>query len=506
MGRSGIVRAGVGLFLWAALAAAAVAGDAPPPPPPGAPPAAELARTDVVLHTKVPLRPGRNAIWCATIQLAWESLANTIAPGQPLRLGPPAPPDAVAEMNRRSFPHGDLDEASFVAIGGFAGDGVAERIRKAVAEKWPRAMPPTLWLSPRDAVGYARLKKDLPFETSFRVHPAPMAFGEGRTPVQAFGSVAYDAAPDAKRMAKQVVLHLSKSEEEPHGEWRGVVELLPKDPADRILLSSLPAADSLEGALLAVAARLAEGRAVALENPAEVYVPRVRLDTTHRFTSLLGAPIVGIPFSFVRDVTQAIAFSLTERGAALESEAKIECYCGLEPVIHFDGPFLLALMRRGASRPYLLAWIANDELLEAYEMPLVDAKGVAPFAGKWTIDADASLAEAVEYAAKEAKPTETPEQARAKARERLAPEFEGNHGSVEVAPDGRVTLKFDPAYDTSVMVGALRRFGTRTVFVAETADGAPARQADCVPVDMAVAGGRLRMGLPGEPATVYRRP
>ena len=39
--------------------------------------------------------------------------------------------------------------------------------------------------------------------------------------------------------------------------------------------------------------------------------------------------------------------------------------CSAKPIprrIHFDRPFLLALVRRGASRPYFVGWLGNDDL------------------------------------------------------------------------------------------------------------------------------------------------
>lgn len=79
------------------LAAPCAAGDAPPEAVPPTPPAAD-DRTDVVLTADVPIREGRNVLWCATTSSGGVTLAATSRPppfevafhrrGSPLRFGP----------------------------------------------------------------------------------------------------------------------------------------------------------------------------------------------------------------------------------------------------------------------------------------------------------------------------------------------------------------------------------------------------------------------------------
>jgi hypothetical protein len=486
-----------GILLAATAPIAVCDGDSPP---------ARLDRTDFALTTKTPLREGRNLVWCATIQLAWDSLADALAPGRPLDLGPPAPPDVVAEMNRRAFPHDALDEASFVAIGGLAQDGVVDRIRSAVAAKFPRATPPALALGPGDAIGYARLEKRLPFAVPFRAHPGPMAFAGGPTVVRTFGTFLYDAAEGAVEMSKQIVLHLGKDEAVPMGPWQGVVELRPRDAADRIVLSSLPPGATLEETWAKVAERLALDHGFPVQHPFDVTIPCVRLDALHSFREIVGAPIRGIEGSVVKDASQSVAFTLDEKGAAVASEAKILAYLGVEPEIRFDGPFLLALLRRGAARPYLLLWIANDEVLQRFDMPRMTPAEVAPFVGTWTWDRDASLAEVVEERASHAPGHVTPTQARERARREIEPTFRLSGGRVDVSAEGVVRL--DAARPgggpgKALRVGTLRKSAGKTVVVVDESDSEPAGTVE--PIELALVGGRLRVGASETPGDLFRR-
>lgn len=492
--------AAVLLGTFGGLAFAEDSGPRKPAAPALAPPT--FSRTDVLLHTKVPLRPGRNAVWCATVQLAWDAFADAIAPGKPLLLGPPAPPADVAELNRRAFPHGDLDEASYVALGGFGRDGIVERIRQAVAAKFPTAPPPSILVGPDDAAGYARLEKDLPFDVAFHVRPS-IPFAGGTSRIRAFGMNADESSEAANAMLKQLVLHVPAQDDgEEREPWNGVAELRPRGGADRIMLALQPTPATLEQAWEHARGILEKGHVLPMDVSPELVIPRIRLKAERRFPELIDAPIAGGPRR-LRDAYQSTELTLTERGATLKSEAAFAA--AAVPRIRFDRPFLLALLRTGATRPYLLLWVENDEVLEKAEMPPLSTAEAAPFVGAWQLDPTASLDEAVEFAAKDAPPHRTPTQAREAARKRLAGLFKDNHTTFTVAADGQATLRLDPTYGPQILVGALRRFEGRSVFVAETADGRAAPEGERIPVDVVVQDGRLRMGLPDEPATVYAR-
>jgi hypothetical protein len=270
-------------------------------------------------------------------------------------------------MNRRAFPKSALDEPSFVALGGLAKDGITDAIAKALRTRFgPDEKAPSLALGPDDAVGFARLKKDLPFETPFRPHRGSMAFAGGPARVKTFGTEPYDHAPDVAKMLRQVVVYLdptSSSDAMRDGAWKGVVELVAKGE-DRVLLSSIDPRATLEDTWAAAWDRVQKGRREVPTTPPELVVPRIHVDVTRPFPEVVGAPIVGIAGSTVREAVQSVTLSLTEHGARVVSSAQIVAYLSIPDRLVYDRPFLLALLRKGAERPYLLLWIGNDDLLE----------------------------------------------------------------------------------------------------------------------------------------------
>ena len=331
-----------------------------PTRPPGPPPEADLARTDVVLHPEAAIVPGRNAVWCATIQLAWDATADALRLDR-LDLGPPAPPDLVAALDRRTFPHEALDAPSYVAAAARGTDPASvERLRSRLEAM---GLPPPAALGRLgydDVLAYAVLRKDLSFAEPFVVHDRRLAFAEGPPRVVTFGLDEDDRGDRVARIAQQAVFHHGDLDVE--GPVPFAVELLPRERADRILIASLPRATTLHAAWAAASAVLGRpGRP--MKEGDVLKVPKVDFAATRAFPELEGAPIRRSPVGArLLQASQRIELTLSEAGARLLSTAQMHFVRAAVPNAVFDGPFLLALVRRDATHPYLLAWFENDDL------------------------------------------------------------------------------------------------------------------------------------------------
>ena len=84
----------------------------------------KLKHTIVTPHLEQKIVKGKNVLWCATAQIAWNELCNLA--GEDIHLE--NEPDMVAILNKKSVTHHDLDEASYVAAAGMAEDGIIEQI------------------------------------------------------------------------------------------------------------------------------------------------------------------------------------------------------------------------------------------------------------------------------------------------------------------------------------------------------------------------------------------
>jgi hypothetical protein len=328
-----------------------------------APPEADPARTSVVLVTKTPIAAGQNVVWCATIQLAWDALATANGHGGNLRLGPPASPQTVDALNCGAFPLTDLDAASFAVAAGTVEGGVVERFRKQLA-RMPGASFPFTIPDPRpdDVAAFAYLRKDLPFRDPFHVHRMPLAFAGAPRRVVSFGLDPTAEGGTASKIARQAIYHPSIDE--------FAVELLPREDEDRIVLASIPHPATLEDGWTA-AARLAASPGEPMFAGAELVIPKIDFATTRSFSEIVGARLIDLPDPpgyVMKAAMQRNEFTLSELGARLVSAVLlVSASCSAPPPrrelhVVFDRPFLLGMIRTGATRPYFLAWFGNDDL------------------------------------------------------------------------------------------------------------------------------------------------
>jgi hypothetical protein len=187
----GVVRMESCLSVGTALLALAVgcskAPDTPESPKLFAMPAESLGETDILPYTEGQITPGRNYIYCATFQLAWDQMEADVFK-EPVELsGNPPMADA---LNRNTRPPIDLDDRSYIARAGLASSGIVDEVRREVEEKFPDAGFEIADLGPGAvSAAYAFLVKSLPFAEPFSQLKEPLAFTHegGATKVKGFG-------------------------------------------------------------------------------------------------------------------------------------------------------------------------------------------------------------------------------------------------------------------------------------------------------------------------------
>ncbi|MCX5646189.1 MAG: hypothetical protein NTZ17_16135 [Phycisphaerae bacterium] len=132
----------------------------------------QLPGTVVTPHFECEITPGKNVLWCATFQIAWNELYDLL--GGPIQ-GPGAP-EMVSILNKQAVTRRDLDEISYIAVAGKTTNGpddIRQKIARELDRKFKGAASPEL-LSQLDSVSpglwvtYAYLFKDLPFQWAFR--------------------------------------------------------------------------------------------------------------------------------------------------------------------------------------------------------------------------------------------------------------------------------------------------------------------------------------------------
>jgi hypothetical protein len=330
--------------------------------------AGALRNTVVVPTLDTPVPPGRNAIWCASFELAWQHLRSDVV-NEPVRI---AGAEAVAErLNGAPTTEADLPPEAWVALAGRGADGIAGRIREEVAARFPDLPPPAI--DPQAAlVAYAYLRAAARFTLPFFDNDAEFAFRDGAggsTAVASFGIRAQDEYA-YRGLRKQVrILHAGEPLRDAPGAMRlreFVIDPCRDSSPCQILLAVVPRRDSL-ATTVALMNELADQKARNEFGPRDVLlIPRMAWRVAQHFAELEGRERHllnrGFEELWVAQALQTIEFRLDRSGAELGAESKL--YCEPKPTRYvFDRPFLLTMQVRGAARPFFVLWVDNAELL-----------------------------------------------------------------------------------------------------------------------------------------------
>lgn len=304
-----------------------------------------------------PLPPGKNALWCATLQMAWDKACGHF--GGPIRLLPPSP--VAVALNRGRFDPAWIDNESVLTFGGLVEEGVLNEIEKGIkARGWSDSkLVPALRkdILPGDLVFHAVLSKNLSFPEPF----AKLGHARiGRKSTAWFGF--HPQLSEANRLREQVRVHDYQSDE------NFVIELASTNSFDQLILARIATPPrSLDAISKQLIPRLKRDAPLAL--PADVLaVPNIVVDEKTSFPQLEGRQVAGSG-RYLRRALQTVDFRMDEKGVKLRSEASIAFGCsahystGQPRLFILTPPFALLMRRTGAPEPYFIAWFANVDAL-----------------------------------------------------------------------------------------------------------------------------------------------
>ena len=319
--------------------------------------AQELNYTHVVPTLDTPISKGKNLIWCATFQVAWNELC--ILAGEDIRMEPEDP--SVVLLNRKVVKKEHLDAGTYYVKAGSADNGGFDKIMQDLNDKFKGAASPEL-LPAKSALpagafmAYAYLFANLPFEWAFDRHEFSFKFGG--TNVESFGIAQYMESHKKERLAAPQILIYSNNEKDV------IIELKTRRTDHHLYLAMVPPLANLGETAKDVLSRVKRVEPSSLREMMSLIVPVIDFDLTRDYEELTGRPLRGKKFDGqpIGIAKQQIRFKLDERGAVLKSEAIIETL-GASPDLVFNKPFLVLLQYQDNEMPYFVAWIDNPELL-----------------------------------------------------------------------------------------------------------------------------------------------
>ena len=132
-----------------------------------------LKETTVVPTLETPLPQGKNVIWCASLQLAWDSLKKNVV-GEPIKIK--GVEELVEKLNAGEFPANALENESYYAAAGWKKDGIAAKIQAEMQARFPDVTPDLSGVTDATAIAYAYLKAGLKFRIPYFENRKPFEF------------------------------------------------------------------------------------------------------------------------------------------------------------------------------------------------------------------------------------------------------------------------------------------------------------------------------------------
>jgi hypothetical protein len=338
-----------------------------------------LKQTVVVATLDCPLPEHKNAIWCATFQMAWDKLKQDII-GEPIQIL--GAEELADRLNRSQFPRGSLEERSYYTNAGFVKDGVIEKIRKDMAKRFPREPAPVFdkkyTTSPDVIAAYAFLDVSIEFEHPFYTYRERFGFADSTgkiATVKAFcgHSAKHDKNAEAVRNQVEILYH--EDDHSPRGE-QFAVDLCRETQPYQVILARMPHCVTFGESVRVLRERIAAfernpdyEKLRKLRPGDSLIVPDVLYRLTHHFDDLLGKHLGNPkwPDAFILEVMQRIDFTLSRTGVVVRSWSLAMVKSAVPRCLKFDRPFLICVQKREPNAtPFFLMWVDNAELMEPY--------------------------------------------------------------------------------------------------------------------------------------------
>jgi hypothetical protein len=342
--------------------------------------------TPIVPTLITPHEPGKDLLWCASLDLAWVELRALVGGPVALDVPPDTPAAALARaLNGSPVTPGVADPRAYVALAGLHTEAWTRRALAELHARFGESADARLLECPPEPdlfVAYAYLAETLAFPTPLMREHGRLGFRA--TPVESFGLWDSTATPPELRAARVrgVLVHHHRfltdevfaaehgrepTDDEPAEEF--VVELVTKDRADRLIVArcvpGATLAETVSFAMRRLREDVEDDPTAFLGAGERCEIPCIDLDLTRRYGELYGAPVANPGFEgrAFGEVVERVRFHLDEGGASLLSEARLGGLSLPPRSLRCDGPFLVMILRRGAPVPALALWVETTDLL-----------------------------------------------------------------------------------------------------------------------------------------------
>lgn len=334
----------------------------------------ELSRTEIVPAFESPLPEGRNVIWCATLAMAWNMLAEDVI-GETIVM--PDAGEAAELLNNTRVGEEVIDPETYYATAGMATGELIEQIGSEMADRFPEVTLPAMQPSESFLI-YSYLAVIMNFPNPYEVLEYGMRFTDSagsRTYVNGFGIGPDDEGADADDIRAQIgVLFYYHDEEDPESVDEFAVDLWVDSSPYQIVLACFERRESMAATfdhVMELAGEFPEGEEYrSFHDDDTLKAPDLWWKISHHYEEIENRPLHNESFAghFIADALQNIEFKLDRKGVILRVETVFLGAGSAGPVptardFIFNRPYLIYLKKRDADHPVFAMWIDNTELL-----------------------------------------------------------------------------------------------------------------------------------------------
>jgi hypothetical protein len=334
----------------------------------------DLKHTVVVPTMDTEMPNGKNVVWCASFQLAWNRLGSDLL-HEPPRVANAE--EATSRLNASKFSEDNLPSECFYAAAGRCRDGVVNTIYTSMQQRFQRKPKVTLTDPGNTIVAYGYLETSVRFRIPFFDYEDTFVFRDGKgqeASVTSFGiwdkhEYAYHRLRDQVNVLYVSADKYSRSHEgRAYGEF--VIDPCKDSLPNQIVLAHVKRKETLAATVdhieeLVARQKTSEyrGRFAARD---VLLIPNMAWEITQHFAELEGKNKgllnKGHEGNYIAAALQTIRFRLDRSGAELASEAA--SFCTPVPSLYvFDHPFVIYVKKRSGTVPFFAVYVDNAELL-----------------------------------------------------------------------------------------------------------------------------------------------
>ncbi|HOD40770.1 MAG TPA: hypothetical protein PKL57_09445, partial [Candidatus Wallbacteria bacterium] len=327
----------------------------------------ELKATRITPVMDAEISTGENLIFCSTFQMAWNELCSKYAEGT---LEIENAPAYVEKLNQLSVQPPLLDKESYIAMSGFGGEGIIDKVNETVNKKFGHLnqdeLPPKFnyRLGSNEIFVFSYLYKNLEFKEEFdKLPPMLMCNNNKVFYAEAFGldrGYIKNHKPDTDKRREQfnLLYHNDYGTVEVDRPKGIILSLVTGSNSDEIILSTVPVSGTLTNSFNIIKKIINKNTDKKILTEI-LRIPKINFNILHEYNELKNKKVMNNPLIKYMDrlifkkIVQKFALNLNEKGSKIVLYEYINItinYIQFETVIKC--PFIIYFRDKTKDTPY----------------------------------------------------------------------------------------------------------------------------------------------------------